>query len=185
MALTESTMLSIGTPAPAFTLPDTVSDQDLSWADLKGPQGTLVYFICNHCPYVLHVIEELVQVAKDYANRGIATVAISANDAEKYPVDSPDNMQAFAANFQFSFPYLYDESQEVARSYDAACTPDIYLFDANAALYYRGRLDANRPGSGTPPTGEDLRHALDDLLAGQPSPEKQYPSAGCNIKWKG
>lgn len=184
MALTESTMLDIGTKAPAFTLPDTVSDQSLSYDDVAGEKGTLVYFICNHCPYVLYIIDELVQLAADYQDKGIGTVAISSNDVTRYEVDSPENMKAFAANQSFGFPYLYDEDQSVARNYDAACTPDLYLFDGDGHLYYRGRLDANRPGSGNAPDGADLRAALDDLLAGQPVPEKQYPSAGCGIKWK-
>ena len=184
MALTESTMLAIGTQAPDFTLPDTVSGNDLSYADVAGRNGTLVYFICNHCPYVLYVVEELVRLAEDYQAKGIGTVAISSNDVVKYDVDSPENMKAFAKLSRFGFPYLYDEDQSVARAYDAACTPDLYLFDGEGKLYYRGRLDGNRPCSGKAPDGEDLRAALDDMLAGEPVPEKQYPSAGCNIKWK-
>ena len=184
MALTESTMLELGTKAPDFSLLDTVSDNRLSYNAVAGPAGTLVYFICNHCPYVLYVVEELVDVATDYKLRGIGAVAISSNDVEKYEVDSPENMTAFAENHAFNFPYLYDEDQSVARAYDAACTPDIYLFDGQGKLYYRGRLDGNRPGSGRTPDGTDLRNAIDDLLAGRPAPETQYPSAGCNIKWK-
>lgn len=184
MALTESTMLDIGTKAPDFRLPDTVSDQDLSYAEVAGSAGTLVYFICNHCPYVLYIMDELVRVAADYKAKGIGTVAISSNDVVRYDVDSPENMKAFAANQQFGFPYLYDEDQSVARAYDAACTPDLYLFDGEGQLYYRGRLDEHRPRSGNAPDGTDLRRALDDLLAGKPVPEKQYPSAGCGIKWK-
>ena len=184
MALTESTMLEIGTTAPSFTLPDTVSGKDLSRDDVAGERGTLVYFICNHCPYVIHTIDELVRVANDYLPRGIKTIAISSNDVEKYPLDSPDNMTAFAARFGMTFPYLYDEDQSVARAYDAACTPDLYLFGGDGKLYYRGRLDGNRPGSGREPDGADLRAALDSLLAGGEAPGKQYPSAGCNIKWK-
>jgi peroxiredoxin len=184
MAFVESTMLEIGTKAPDFNLPDTVSDKDQSFTDISGSAGTLVYFMCNHCPYVLYVIEELVQVANDYKLKGVGTVAISSNDVVKYDVDSPENMKAFANISSFTFPYLYDESQEVARAYDAACTPDLYLFDAEGKCYYRGRLDGNRPGSGRTPDGIDLRNALDDMLAGRTSPEKQYPSAGCNIKWK-
>ncbi|MTB50518.1 thioredoxin family protein [Lewinella sp. W8] len=184
MALTESTMLDIGTQAPEFTLLDTVSDRQLSLKDLQGDSGTLVYFICNHCPYVLHVIDELVAVANDYRTRGIGVVAISSNDVEKYPVDSPENMQVFAEKNHFNFPYLYDEDQSVAKAYDAACTPDLYLFSGDGKLYYRGRLDGSRPNSGSPVSGVDLRNALDDLLAGRPAPEKQYPSMGCNIKWK-
>lgn len=177
-------MLDIGTQAPDFNLLDTVSDQSLRYADVAGNNGTLVYFICNHCPYVLYVMEELVRVANDYKLKGIGTVAISSNDVEKYEVDSPENMKAFAVKSDISFPYLYDEDQSVARAYDAACTPDLYLFDSTGKLYYRGRLDGARPGSGQAPSGIDLRNALDDLLAGRTSPAKQYPSAGCNIKWK-
>lgn len=184
MALTESTMLELGTQAPEFRLPDTVSGEALSFADVAGTSGTLVYFICNHCPYVLYIMEELVQLSADYKLKGVGSVAISSNDVEKYEVDSPENMTAFAALKEFNFPYLYDEDQSVARAYDAACTPDIYLFDGDGKLYYRGRLDGNRPGSGRTPDGTDLRNAVEDLLAGRPAPEKQYPSAGCNIKWK-
>lgn len=184
MALTESTMLELGTLAPNFNLPDVVSDGQLDFTQVRGERGTLVVFICNHCPYVLHVIDELVAVAKGYESQGIGTVMISSNDVEKYPVDSPEHMKGFAEQFGFTFPYLYDESQSVARAYDAACTPDIYLFDAESKLYYRGRLDGNRPGSGREPDGEDLRSAISGMLDGDPSPEKQYPSAGCNIKWK-
>ena len=176
-------MLGLGTAAPDFSLLDTRSDKTLSLKDVRGENGTLVFFICNHCPYVLHVMEELVRIAADYREKGIATVAISSNDVEKYPVDSPENMTAFAAKYGFDFPYLYDADQSTARAYDAACTPDLYLFDGEQKLYYRGRLDDKRPGRGEP-DGADLRSALDALLAGKTSPEKQHPSAGCNIKWK-
>lgn len=184
MALTESNMLPLGTAAPEFSLPDTVSGQTMSYADVAGEQGTLVMFICNHCPYVIHVNEEIVRLARDYQAQGVGVVAISANDVVKYPADSPDKMQALARAEGYTFPYLYDESQAVARAYDAACTPDFYVFDAGQKLYYRGRLDASRPGNTAPLTGADLRAALDRMLSGQPAPEKQYPSAGCNIKWK-
>ncbi|NJC27162.1 thioredoxin family protein [Neolewinella antarctica] len=185
MALKESTMLAIGTTAPDFNILDTVSGDKRALAQVQGKSGTLFYFICNHCPYVIHTIEELVRVADDYRERGIGAVAISSNDVDRYPLDSPDNMEAFARNYQMNFPYLYDEDQSVARAYAAACTPDIYLFDGDGKLYYRGRLDENRPGSGKEPDGRDLRAALDSLLAGKPAVEKQYPSAGCGIKWKG
>lgn len=184
MALTESTMLELGTKAPNFKLPDTISGRMYSFSEIKGDRGTIIVFICNHCPYVIHTIEELVRIADDYYDRGIGTAHISANDVEKYPVDSPDHMQGFAAQHDYTFPYLYDESQQVAKEYDAACTPDIYVFDAEDKLYYRGRLDENRPGSGREADGSDLRAALDALIAGKPAPEKQYPSAGCGIKWK-
>lgn len=184
MALTESNMMQLGTSAPQFTLPDTVSGKDIKLADVLSDKGTVVMFLCNHCPYVLHVNPELVRVAKDYQAKGIAFVAISSNDAENYPQDGPDKMKTHAKEVGYPFPYLYDETQEVAKAYDAACTPDIYVFDGNGTLYYRGRLDGSRPKNDVPLTGEDLRAALDRLLAGEPAPEKQYPSAGCNIKWK-
>lgn len=185
MALTESTMLELGTTAPEFSLPDTLSmGRSFTFQEVKGVNGTLVVFICNHCPYVIHVIDELVRLANDYREKGIGTVHISSNDVVKYPVDSPDHMHGFAVQNDYTFPYLYDESQAVARAYAAACTPDIYLFDANDKLYYRGRLDANRPGSGLEPDGSELRLAMNMMLAGQAAPEKQYPSAGCGIKWK-
>ena len=184
MALTESNMLPLGTKAPDFRLPDTVSGKELSFADVKGTHGTVVMFICNHCPYVKHVNEELVRLANDYLPKSIGFVAISSNDVENYPDDSPDKMRAQALALGYPFPYLYDETQDVARAYDAACTPDFYLFDADDRLVYRGRLDDSRPGSDVPVTGKDLRAALDALLAGQPIPEPQYPSMGCNIKWK-
>lgn len=185
MALTESTMIDLGTQAPDFTLPDTLSGKELSFADIKGDKATVVLFICNHCPYVIHVNDELIRIVEDYRNQGVGFVGISSNDAEKYPADGPENMQAHAEDIGYNFPYLYDETQEVARAYDAACTPDIYVFDGNDELYYRGRLDGSRPNNDTPLTGSDLRAALDSALAGKPAPEKQYPSAGCNIKWKG
>ena len=184
MAFTESTMIQLGTPAPDFALPDTVSGKTIRLADIQTDQGSVVLFLCNHCPYVIHVNLELVRLAKDYLAKGIGFVAISSNDVEKYPQDGPDKMKEHALNVGYPFPYLYDETQEVARAYDAACTPDIYVFDGAGKLYYRGRLDGSRPGNDLPLTGQDLRAALDGLLAGQPAPEKQYPSGGCNIKWK-
>ncbi len=184
MALTESTMLPLGTLAPEFSLLDTVSGSHLSFDDVKGERGTLLFFICNHCPYVIHVNDELVRLAADYTERGIGVAAISSNDVGKYPIDSPDNMTAFAARSGYTFPYLYDETQDVARGYDAACTPDFYVFDAAGKLAYRGRLDDSRPNNGTPLTGEDLRAALDAVLAGEEPVERQYPSMGCGIKWK-
>jgi peroxiredoxin len=184
MALTESTMIEIGSTAPDFTLPDTVSGRDLSISDLKGTKGTLILFLCNHCPYVIHVNHELVAIANTYSNFGISTVAISSNDVIKYPQDSPDKMNIVAKVLQYPFPYLYDEDQSVARAYEAACTPDIYLYDTDLSLVYRGRLDGSRPGNDVVLDGKDLRHAIDNLLAGGTPLEKQYPSAGCNIKWK-
>ncbi len=184
MALTESNMLDLGIKAPDFTLPDTVSGKDLSFENIKGGNGTLVMFTCNHCPYVIHVNEELVRLANDYQSKGIGFVAISSNDVENYPQDSPGKMTELAKTAGYPFPYLYDESQDVAKAYDAACTPDFYLFDKDSLLVYRGQLDGSRPNSGIPVTGKDLRTALDAVLEGKEIPSLQYPSAGCNIKWK-
>lgn len=185
MAYTESNMLPIGTAAPDFQLPDTVSGKNLSLKDIAGTAATVVVFSCNHCPYVIHVNPELVRLANDYLPKGVGFAAISANDVEKYPADAPDKMRELAQTVGYPFPYLYDETQAVARAYDAACTPDFYVFDAKMRLAYRGRLDDSRPKSGTPLTGRDLRAALDAVLAGEEPAAKQYPSAGCNIKWKG
>lgn len=184
MAFTESSMLPLGTVAPDFTLPDTVSGKDISLKDIQSDKANLIMFICNHCPYVIHVEEELARLAKDYQAKGVNVVAISSNNVEKYPADSPEKMTDYAAKNGFSFPYLYDESQEVARAYDAACTPDFYVFDGEMKLAYRGRLDNSRPNSDTPLTGKDLRAALDAVLAGETVSEVQYPSGGCGIKWK-
>jgi peroxiredoxin len=184
MAATPSTMLPLGTPAPDFTLPDTVSGKTLSLDDLKSDTATLIMFICNHCPYVKHVEHELVRLAKDYQPRGVSFIAISSNDIEAYPADSPEEMNRLAESLGFSFPYLFDESQDVARSYQAACTPDFYIFDGALKLAYRGQLDDSRPSNGMPVTGHDMRAALDAILKGEPVPEPQRPSIGCNIKWK-
>lgn len=184
MALTPSSMLPLGTPAPDFSLPDTVGGATRSLAQLRGGNGTVVMFICNHCPYVKHVQHELVRVANDYRPRGIAFVAISSNDAKSYPEDAPERMKQEAQRLRYPFPYLYDESQAVAKAYRAACTPDLYLFDADLKCAYRGQLDDSRPGNNVPVTGRDLRAALDALLAGgKPGPD-QKPSVGCNIKWR-
>ena len=184
MALTESRMLPLGTLAPDFSLPDTVSGRVLSKMDVFGPKGTLLFFSCNHCPYVLYLNSAIVALANEYMAKGIEFVAISSNDVEKYPDDAPNLMTETAKREGYAFPYLYDESQEVARSYDAACTPDFYLFDENQMLVYRGRFDGARPKNELPITGEDLRNAMDNLLDGKPQATAQYPSAGCNIKWK-
>lgn len=184
MALTESNMMPLGTVAPDFTLPDTVSEKDISLRDVKGKMGTVIMFLCNHCPYVIHVNPELVRIANEFTDRGIAFIAISSNDVEKYPQDGPDKMKEHARDTGYPFPYLYDETQDVAREYDAACTPDIYVFDGDLKLYYRGRLDGSRPNNDIPLTGIDLRNALDAMLKGEERPERQIPSAGCNIKWK-
>ncbi|MEM6725267.1 MAG: thioredoxin family protein [Bacteroidota bacterium] len=183
MALTESNMMDLGTQAPAFQLPDTISGQEISFSDVAKDKATVVLFICNHCPYVIHVMEELVNIGKAYQDQGVGFVAISSNDVVNYPADSPDKMTTFAAQYDFPFPYLYDESQAIAKAYDAACTPDIYVFDGSGNLAYRGRIDGSRPGNTIPVNGEDLRSAIDQIIAGQ-VPEPQIPSAGCNIKWK-
>lgn len=184
MALTPSTMLPLGTPAPAFTLPDVVTGAPRSLASLQSDRATLVMFICNHCPYVKHVLEGLVQLGRDYAAKGASLIAISSNDATNYPDDGPEKMAALARSAGFPFPYLYDETQAVARAYQAACTPDFFLFDGDLRLAYRGQLDDSRPGNGRPVTGADLRAALDALLAGQAVSERQIPSVGCGLKWK-
>lgn len=184
MALTESTMLELGTTAPDFTLLDTVSDKKLSLKKLKSDKATVIMFICNHCPYVIHVNEELVKLAHEYQKKGVSFIAISSNDVENYPQDGPDKMKEHAAAVGYNFPYLYDETQEVAQAYDAACTPDFYVFDGDLKLVYRGRLDKSRPNSGIPLSGADLRQAIDKTLAGESLSPIQYPSAGCNIKWK-
>ncbi len=185
MAATPSVMLPLGTEAPKFKLYDTVSGQWKSYDDIKGEKGTLVMFICNHCPYVKHVNDELVRVANDYLPKGIGFAAISANDITRYPEDAPELMKETAEKLGYPFPYLYDETQDVARAYQAACTPDFFLFDGNDKLVYRGQLDDSRPGNGKPVTGADLRRALDALLQGKTIPEEeQKPSIGCSIKWK-
>lgn len=184
MALTESNTFANGTEAPSFTLPDTVSGKALKLSDLKGTHGTAIFFICNHCPFVLHVNEELVRMAKEYAEKGIAFVAISSNDVETHPQDGPEFMKAHAVEQGYPFPYLYDESQEVAKAYDAKCTPDLYLFDAGLRSVYHGQLDDSRPGNEIPVSGKDFRNAMDQLLAGNDPIAEQKPSIGCGIKWK-
>jgi peroxiredoxin len=184
MAFTESNMLALGTEAPDFKLPDTVSGKLISLDDVATGQATVIIFSCNHCPYVLHVNPEIVRLANDYQQKGVGFAAISSNDVEHYPADAPDKMKALAAEVGYPFPYLYDETQEVAKAYSAACTPDFYVFDKNRKLVYRGRLDDSRPNSGRPLTGKDLRAALDAVLEGREVAAKQYPSGGCNIKWK-
>ncbi len=184
MSLTPSTMLPLGTPAPAFSLPDVVSGKTVSLNDFAGKKALLVMFICRHCPYVVHVKEELAKLGKDYAAKPVGIVAISANDADKYPDDAPDKLKEMAKELGFTFPFCHDETQAVAKAYTAACTPDLFLFDANRKLAYRGQLDDSRPGNGKPVTGRDLRAAIDALLAGKPVSQDQKASIGCNIKWK-
>lgn len=184
MALTPSNMLPLGTLAPDFNLIDTKDDQIKSLDSLKGTQGTLVMFICNHCPFVIHVNQQLVQLANDYSPKGINCIAISSNDVVNYPQDGPDKMKVHAKENHYPFPYLYDETQDVAKAYDAACTPDFFLFDQDLKLVYAGQLDGSRPGNGIPVTGEDLRAAMDALLGQDAINPNQKPSMGCNIKWK-
>jgi len=184
MARTPSNMLPLGTTAPEFSLTDTVTEKTLNLQALKGDKGTVIMFICNHCPFVKHVNPEIVKLAKKYQDKGIGFVAISSNDVENYPQDAPDLMKENAKQEGYTFPYLYDVTQKTARAYDAACTPDFYLFDANLELVYRGQLDDSRPGNGLPLNGSDLRNALDALLAGKEIDKNQKPSIGCNIKWK-
>ncbi|MCB0398714.1 MAG: thioredoxin family protein [Winogradskyella sp.] len=184
MALTPSNMLPLGTKAPDFSLIDTKDDQIKSLTELKGNKGTLVMFICNHCPFVIHVNEELVKLANDYHPKGINVIAISSNDVENYPQDGPEKMKIHAKENHYPFPYLYDETQEVAKAYDAACTPDFFLFDKDLELVYAGQLDSSRPGNDIPVTGNDLRAAMDALLNNETISPNQKPSMGCNIKWK-
>ena len=184
MSLTSSNMLPLGANAPKFDLIDTLSKQTKSYKSLKRPKGMLVMFICNHCPYVLHIQESLVAVGNKYLELGIGVVAISSNDIVAYPEDDPVKMEQFALNLGFKFPYLYDENQVVAKSYEAACTPDFYLFDHDDDLVYRGRFDASRPGNNIKVTGADLISALELLRMGQSPSLIQLPSMGCNIKWR-
>lgn len=183
MALTPSTMAPLGMSAPDFRLPDT-DGKTVALADFAGAPAVLVAFICNHCPYVKHVRTAFAQLAKDYQAKGVAVVGISSNDAVAYPDDSPEKMREEKAAAGYSFPYLYDESQDVARAYRAACTPDFFVFDKDRRLAYRGQMDASRPGNGKPNDGADLRAALDAVLAGKAPAGEQWPSIGCNIKWK-
>lgn len=185
MSRTPSNMLPLGTKAPEFSLTDTVTDKSVNLQALKGDQGTVIMFICNHCPFVKHVNPEIVKLAKEYQDKGIGFIAISSNDVENYPQDAPDLMKENAKEMGYTFPYLYDETQDVAQAYRAACTPDFYLFDDHLKLVYRGQLDDSRPGNGLPLTGNDLRNALDALLSGEEIDQDQKPSIGCNIKWKG
>jgi len=183
MSLTPSTMLPLGTAAPDFRLPD-ASGKTVSLADLSAAPALAVLFICNHCPYVKHIRAGLAQFGRDAQKRGAAVVAINANDVEHYAEDSPEKMRVEAQSAGYTFPYLFDESQAVAKAYRAACTPDIFLFDKNRRLVYRGQFDESRPGKSVPVTGKDLRAALDAVLAGKAVPATQIPSMGCNIKWK-
>lgn len=184
MARTASTMLALGTQAPEFQLPNVVSGKTISLATFSNKKALLVMFICRHCPFVKHVQTELAQLGKDYANQSVGIVAISANDAKNYPDDSPDSLKAMVQELGFVFPLCYDETQETAKAYTAACTPDFFLFDGDRRLVYRGQLDDSRPGNDKPVNGQDLRAAIDAVLADQSPNSEQKPSIGCNIKWK-
>jgi len=183
MVQTPSKMMPLG-QAPEFTLPDSVTGNNFSLENLKGTNATLVMFISNHCPFVKHIQEELVSLGKDYLPKGVGVIAISSNDVENYPEDSPKEMKLLATSLGYNFPYLYDESQEVARSYDATCTPDFFIFDKRLKCVYRGQLDGSRPGNDVPVTGVDIRNALDSIIEGESVNPHQNPSIGCNIKWK-
>ena len=183
MVATASTMLHLGTPAPHFSLLNAVDGSTVSLDDLAGRKALLVMFICNHCPFVIHVRDELSAIAKDYAGRDLAIAAVNSNSEKTHPQDGPPHMKTLAAELGWSFPFLFDEDQSVAKAYRAACTPDFYVFDSDLRLAYRGQLDSSRPGNNIPVTGEDLRAAIDALLEGRPAPEEQMPSIGCNIKW--
>lgn len=184
MAKTSSNMLELGTAAPDFSLPDVVSGQTVSLDTFKAMKSLLVMFICRHCPYVKHVQHELARIGKDYSEKNVGIVAISANDAGNYPDDSPESLREMARQLGFAFPLCFDETQQTAKDYSAACTPDFFLFDENRKLVYRGQLDESRPESLIPVTGRDLRDALEAVLQGGPVSQDQRPSLGCNIKWK-
>jgi len=184
MAETPSNMLPLGSKAPAFTLTDTRSNKLVSLQDYQSSVATVIMFLCNHCPYVKHIQTKLVEVAKAYQQKGVTFIAISSNDVQKYPADSPEKMRIEAENFGYSFPYLYDEKQEVAKAYHAACTPDFYIFDKDLLCVYRGCFDGSTPGNNQPVTGNDLKNALDNILAGKAVSTDQRASLGCNIKWK-
>jgi len=184
MARTASNMLALKTKAPQFSLLNTINNKTESLKDIKGEKATIIMFICNHCPFVIHINPELVKIANDYNNKGIRFIAISSNDVDNYPQDSPDLMQKHAIENKYPFPYLYDETQEIAKAYDAACTPDFYLFDNELQLVYRGQLDDSRPHNKIHLSGKDLRNAIDNILNNTTQAVVQKPSIGCNIKWK-
>ena len=184
MAMTPSQMVALGTAAPPFALPDVVSGKTITLSEVKSATATVILFICNHCPYVIHINSELMRLAHDYMPKGVRLIAISANDATAYPQDSPEKMKVVAEEQRYPFPYLYDESQAVAKAYDATCTPDFFVYDGGLRLVYRGQLDSSRPSSTTAPDGSDVRAALDALLRGEMPNTNQRPSIGCNIKWK-
>jgi len=177
-------MMPLGSPAPDFTLPDAISGIDLSLQDIKGEHATIVMFICNHCPFVKHIQDELVKLGKEYSAKGVSIIAINSNDVDNYPDDSPEKMKILANSLGYTFPYLYDETQLVAQAYDATCTPDFFIFDKNLKCVYRGQLDDSRPSNNIPVTGSDIRNALTSILSGNEISFQQKPSIGCNIKWK-
>lgn len=184
MALTPSVMIPLGSEAPGFTLYDPVSGEEKSLDSLKSQKATVIMFICNHCPYVKHIQTGLVDLANDYIPKGVSFVAINSNDTDNYPDDSPQRMKEVANSFGYPFVYLFDETQEVAKAYDAACTPDFFIYDKDLRLVYRGQMDDSRPGNGKPVTGKDIRYSLDELIAGNELSPNQVPSIGCNIKWR-
>ena len=184
MALTESNTFLLGKKAPNFKLINTIDDTYVELNQSKGKNGTAIFFICNHCPFVIHINEELVKIANDYTSKGISFIAISSNDVDNYPQDGPIEMKKNALNLKYPFPYLYDETQEIAKLYDAACTPDLYLFDNQLNIFYHGQLDNSRLNNGIPLTGKDFRNALDYLLENKTYTDLQKPSIGCSIKWK-
>jgi len=184
MAKTPSNMLALGTKAPYFELKNPINEKIENLNNLKGERGTLVIFLCNHCPFVHHIIDKLVEIHEDYSEKGINFIGINSNDIENYPEDSPEKMIDFVKERNVKLSYLYDESQTIAKAYDAACTPDFYFFDDKLELIYRGQMDDSRPGNNIEVTGEDLIIAFENLLSGQPQEELQKPSIGCNIKWK-
>ena len=184
MVATPSTMLPLGTKAPSFSLPDVCTNQSIDLQTVDIHKGCLIAFVCNHCPYVIHLLDPLVRMSNEWIKKGIKVFLISSNDADKYPDDSPVKMRELAEKKQFQFPYLYDEDQSVALAYRAACTPDFFLFDSKLSLFYRGQFDDSRPGNQLEATGTELSLAVDSLLLNQPAPKVQKPSLGCNLKWK-
>lgn len=184
MADTPSNMIPLGTKAPDFSLLDTVSNSNLKLDELKGEKGTVILFICNHCPFVIHINQQLVSIANTFKEKGINFIAISSNDIINYPQDSPEKMKVIAKKENYPFPYLYDKNQDVAKAYNAACTPDFYIFNSDLKLTYRGQLDDSRPGNNLPSTGNDLKHALNCLIDNKVNTQLQKPSIGCGIKWK-
>ncbi|WP_407680686.1 thioredoxin family protein [Candidatus Chordibacter forsetii] len=184
MVATPSTMLPLGTKAPSFSLPNVCTNQSIDLQTVDIHKGCLIAFVCNHCPYVIHLLDPLVRMSNEWVKKGIKVFLISSNDADKYPDDSPVKMRELAEKKQFQFPYLYDEDQSVALAYRAACTPDFFLFDSKLSLFYRGQFDDSRPGNQLEATGTELSLAVDSLLLNQPAPKVQKPSLGCNLKWK-